>query len=213
MLYFYSGTDREKARDTLNKALAKAAKKQPIVRISDANTLADLSEALRGSGMFGQTRAVVLDGVFGNEEMREVVLEALPHMGRSEELFYILEGKLDAETRKKLEKHAETSERFDAKKEKEGGEIFSLAFALKRGDKKALWVGYQRALLRDEAPEAIHGVLFWGAKDMFMKTRGAEHERAGKLVAELAELPHEARRQGFELAYALERYILGINKA
>ena len=36
--------------------------------------------------------------------------------------------------------------------------------------------------------------------------------RGGKLVAELAALPHEARRKGFALEYALERYILGFNK-
>jgi hypothetical protein len=71
--------------------------------------------------------------------------------------------------------------------------------------------------LRDEAPEAIHGVLFWGAKDMFLKSlpagrqdASAEHERAGTLVAELSELPHEARRRGFDLEYALERYILSV---
>src|SRR3989344_4618826 len=157
MLYFYSGTDREKARDTLNKALAKAAKKQPIVRISDANTLADLSEALRGSGMFGQTRAVVLDGVFGNEEMREIVLEALPHMGRSDELFYILEGKLDAETRKRIEKHAETSERFDAKKEKEGGRFFPFFFCLKAGEKKGAGGGTPGAFLARGAPGGFSG--------------------------------------------------------
>src|SRR3989344_7683409 len=213
MLYVFTGTDRESARDALNKALTKAGKKHRIVRISDANAVADLSEALRGGGMFGEKRTVVLDGVFANEEMRSIVLEALPHMRESEEPFFVLEGRLDAETRKKLEKHAETAERFDAKKEKEGGEIFALAHALKRGDKKALWVGYQRALARDEAPEAIHGVLFWGAKDMFLKSRGAEHERAGQLVAELAELPHEARRSGFELKYALEHYLLGINNS
>lgn len=210
MLYVFFGTDREAARAALNNALGKKAN---IERITDANSPADLRVALRGAGMFGEKRIVVLDGVFANEEMRDVLLGELPAMRKSEESFYILEGKLDADTRKKIEKHAERSEKFDAVKEKEGGEIFSLAFALKRGDKKALWVGYQRALLREEKPEAIHGVLFWGAKDMHMKTRGAEQARASRLVAELAELPHEARRSGFELEYALERYILGVNKS
>jgi hypothetical protein len=74
-------------------------------------------------------------------------------------------------------------------------------------------VGYQRALLRDEAPEAIHGVLFWGAKQALLAARGAKDmERPKRLVAELAELPHEARRKGFGLEYTLERYILGLNK-
>lgn len=213
MLFLFFGTDRETAREELNKALAKGAKKIRTVRISDANSVPDLEEALRGAGMFGEKRTVVLDSVFANEEMREVVLRALPHMKSSEEIFYVLDGKLDADTRKRIEKYAEKSEKFETKKEKEGGEIFSLAYALKRGDKKALWVGYQRALLNDAAPEAIHGILFWGAKDMYMKTKGVEQTRAAKLVAELAELPHEARRSGFEFGYALEKYILTVNKS
>lgn len=212
MLFLFTGTDREKARAELNKAVAREGKKSRVVRITDANSVADLQEVLRGAGMFGEKRVVVLDGVFANEEMRSVVLEALPQVKTSDETLFILEGKLDAETRKKLEKYAKTSERFDAKKEKEGGEIFALAYALKRGDKKALWVNYQRALLRDEAPEAIHGVLFWGAKQMLLAARkgSSEHRRGTELVATLAELPHEARRSGFELEYALEHYILGV---
>jgi len=210
MLYLFTGTDRKKAREEMNKSLARTAKGAEVVRITDASSLADLAAALSGGGMFGGERAVVLDGVCANEEMKNVLLKTLSQMKGSKELFYILEEKPDAATRKTLEKYAKDSERFDAKKESDRGGIFSIAHALKRGDKKALWVDYQRALSCDEAPEAIHGVLFWGAKDMCLKTKGAEHERAKQLVAELAELPHKARRQGFELEYALEHYILGL---
>lgn len=215
MLYVYSGTDREKARTELNKAVAKLAKKSSVTRITDANAVGDLRAALGGSGMFGEKKIVVLDGILANEEARDFFLDALPTVGKSEEIFFVLEEKLDAQTRKTIEKHAETSERFDAKKERKGGEIFALAHALRRGDKKALWVGYQRALEQGEAPEAIHGVLFWGAKDMLLRSRAGspEHRRGVELVAQLAELPHEARRQGFDLEYALEHYILGINKS
>lgn len=209
-VHLYTGTDREKVRAALRKAIDS----RPVVRISDASSVADVQEALRGPGMFGEKRVVVLDGVFGNEEMRPVVLDALSAISESNENFFVVEGKPDAATRKMLERHAEKVERFDLAKERDDrGGIFALAYALRRGDKKALWVAYQRALARREAPEAIHGVLFWGAKEIFMKSRGVEHERAKKLIAELAELPHEARRKGFELEYALERYILGINKS
>lgn len=194
----------------MNKALRRAQGKRDVVRITDANSLEDLRAALAGGGMFGQRCAIVLDGTFENEEMRSVVLDNIIHLKESDEPFFILEEKLDADTRKKLEKYAETSKRFDTRKEKERSGIFALAYALKGGDKKRLWVEYQRALSRDEAPEAIHGVLFWGAKDMFLKSRGAAQARAARLVAELAELPHEARRSGFELEYALEHYILGL---
>lgn len=213
----YIGTDREKIKASLRKAIDS----KPTVSISDAHSVADLQEALRGPGMFGEKRTVILDDLLSNDEMRTIVLKALPALAESKETFFILEEKLDAATRKKLEKYAEKIERFDLVKKNanDHGGIFALAYALQRADKKALWVAYQRALAppgrgeRATSPEAIHGVLFWGAKDMFMKSKGKERERAQKLIAELAELPHEARRKGFDLEYALEHFILAMNKS
>ena len=141
--------------------------------------------------------------------MRTVLLDSLAHMRDSEEVFFILEEKPDAATRKQIEKYAETSERYDKPSEKKGGDIFAIANALRRADKKALWVNYQRQLADNAAPEAIHGVLFWAAKDMFMKSGSTEQKnRAKNLITQLAELPHEARRRGEELEYALERFVL-----
>jgi hypothetical protein len=197
----------------MEKTLAREAKKMAVLRISDANSAADLAAALQGAGMFGEKRAVVLDSVLANEEMRAILFAELQRIAASHEPFFILEGKLDAATRKSVEKHAESSEKFDSAAKVKRGDIFILAYALNRGDKKTLWIEYQRALARDEAPEAIHGVLFWGAKERFLKTSGKERERAARLVADLAELPHEARRQGYELEYALERYLLSVNKS
>lgn len=212
MLHVFSGSDREKARAELNKTV-RSIKGAEVVRISDANSLNDLLAALQGGGMFARKRVVVLDGVFTHEDMRGIVLESLARLKESDEPIFILEEKLDAETRKKAEKYAETVKKFEATKEKRQSGIFGLAYALKSGDKKKLWVEYQRALSRDEAPEAIHGVLFWGAKDMFLKSSGAARMRASQRIAELAELPHEARRRGYDLEYALELYLLTINKS
>lgn len=48
---------------------------------------------------------------------------------------------------------------------------------------------------------------------MFLKSSGAARMRASQRIAELAELPHEARRRGYDLEYALELYLLTINKS
>src|SRR3989344_7390260 len=215
MLYFFSGTDRDKARAAL-RSVRQAQGKKSSIRISDANSIADLQFALQGSGMFGEKRVVVLEGILANEEMREVFMDQIAQLAKAPELYYVFEEKPDAHTRKTIEKHAIKSERFDLPKgKKDNGEIFALAAALRRGDKKALWVGYQRALAVASAPEAIHGILFWGAKQMVLSARegSAEHRRGLDQVARLAELPHEARRRGFDLEYALEKYILGVNKS
>ena len=216
MLHFYSGTDRQKARAAMQEGMKKeSAKGTHIVRVTDANKTDDLREALRSGGMFVQARVVVLEGVLANDEMRELVLAELSALKTSTDHFFILEEKPGAATRKQVEKYSETFEKFDAGKKADGGTtIFALANALRAGDKKALWVGYQRELLSDAAPEAIHGVLFWAAKDIMLKSRSEnEKNRAKSLVARLAELPHEARRQGEDLEYALERFVLAVARA
>ena len=121
MLYFFSGTDRKKAYAATDAAIRKSSKNGPhIVRITDANAPADLAAVLGGGGMFGEKHVIMLDGVCANGEMREVFFAAMPEMAKSKELFFVLEGKLDAPTRKGIEKYAEKAERFDVKKEKEG---------------------------------------------------------------------------------------------
>lgn len=211
VIYLYLGSDRETARREMRKEISRVAKEAEIVRITDAHSRDDLLAALGGRGMFDSRKIVVLDGVFANEEMGRVALDSLPRLKGAEDHIFILEEKLAADARRQIEKYADGSKAFGAPKEKERKDIFALAYALKGGDKKKLWVEYQRALARDEAPEAIHGVLFWGAKDMFLKERGARRVRAARLLASLAELPHLARRRGVELEYALERYILDVN--
>jgi hypothetical protein len=211
MLYFYSGSDRTKARTAMNANVVSFEKRGMLpLRISDANSVDDLRAALRSGGMFATERIVILEGILGNDEMREILTAELPTLKSSTDHFFMLDEKPDAATRKLVEKYAEKFERFDAAKKAEGGTtIFALANALRAGNKKALWVGYQRELLNDAAPEAIHGVLFWAAKDMLLKSRAdAEKIRAKKLIANLTELPHEARRRGEDLEYALERFVL-----
>lgn len=197
-----------KAREALNGVVAKSGKKPPRIVVTDAHTVSDLHAALSEGGMFDVTRTVVLDGVLQRDEMRPVLLDSLKHLRDSEDLFLILEEKPDAATKKQIEKFAETSSKFDVAKKAEGASVFAIGNAMRRGDKKAAWVALQRELVSGKAPEAIHGILFWAAKEMVLAARGAELARARKLVAELAELPHRSRRAGFELDCALEQFIL-----
>jgi hypothetical protein len=208
MLYFFTGTDTEKIRAKLGALLDKAAKKTEVIRITDAHTLGDLSMSMQGSGMFGGERTVLFDNVLLNDDMREYVLSHLKRLRDSADTFYIYEAVLDAATRKSIEKYAETSEKFElVKTSKKDNSIFELANALQRGKKKDLWVGYQREIANGKAAEAIHGALFWGAKQMLLRENSP---KARLYVAALAELPHEARRKGVELEYALEHFVLSV---
>ena len=213
MIFFFSGTDREKVRVALAAAVEKKAKGSDVLRITDAHSIADLTMALQGPGMFGGERVLVLDGVLssGNEESRTAVVAALSSLKKGKELIFIAETSLDAAARKQVEKYAETSERFEVAKKQEEKTIFALANALEKGDKKSLWIGYQRELIKGTAPEAIHGLLFWGAKRSLQFARNdTAREKARRVVIELVELPHVARRRGEAMEYALERFVLSI---
>ena len=211
MLYLYTGTDREKARSVMQKEIAKVEKGREVIRVTDAHTVEDLRAALQGRGMFGGPRVVVLEGALSHDEMHVIVFEALESLQNDSDIFFIYEEKVDAATRKKIEKYAEKSERFDAGKSARDNEAFELAYALQQGDKKKLWVGYMRELGKGSAPEMIHGILFWAAKQNFMRvSREEDKKRAAKVMMQLVELPHEARRKGFDMEYALEKFVLSV---
>lgn len=208
MLHVYIGTDTVKARSALQAALLKH-KGAMIIRITDAHTIADLEQSLKGEGLFGGKRVVVLENVFSNDAMAASLYPQLKDLGEREDDTYIYQNETTAELRKTLEKYAEHTARFDAPKKEKKGNFFAIANALQSGKKKDLWVILQREYAAGISPEQVHGSLFWAAKQMVLKPRSeAARTRGAQLVAELAELPHEARRNGFDLEYALEQFVL-----
>src|SRR3989344_2336587 len=166
--------------------------------------------ALDGGGMFGEKRSVVLDRLSDNDELWNLVIDRLASIAEQSDAFFLYEEKANAATKKLLQKYAENVEIFDAPKSaKARPTVFALVNYMNAGDKKNLWVGYQQELSIGNAPEAIHGTLFWGVKQALLNARDAQNvQRSKRLLAELAELPHESRRHGEELEYALERFIL-----
>lgn len=208
MIRLYLGTDRESVRAHMNDAINQCALHAHIVRITDAHTIEDLRSSLAGGGMFAEARVLVYEGVCTNSDLYDVFIEALEYLRDSEEHVFVYEEKPLAELKKKLEKHAKSIEKFDAPKKERDTSVFVIADALKRGDKKGMWVSYMREINKGAAPEAVHGILFWAAKDMLLKSSGTTVPKARALVASLSELPHAARRRGEELEYALERFLL-----
>lgn len=206
MLLVYTGNDRKKVRNEMNRTIEKMKGHERVV-ISDASGPADLSAALQGAGMFGGKRSIILDGILGSE-LRMQVLENLERMSDSSDAFFLFEEKIDAASKRTIAKFAEKIEAFDLPKKAADNAIFSMRFALEKGDKKSLWTSLMKEYAAGKAPEAVHGFLFWAAKQMVLSARPAGKERSRKLLARLAELPHESRRQGVELDYALERFVL-----
>lgn len=208
MLHVFLGTDTPKALKAINSSVLKLG--MPAVRVSDASSIEDVRAAIAGGGMFAQKRAVVLDRLSDNDELWQLVVDELEHIALQSDHYFLYEEKADATAKRVLQKYADDIAVFDAPKAaKSRPTVFALVNHMQSGDKKKLWVGYQQELALGNAPEAIHGTLFWGVKQALLRARITEDvERSKRLLVELAELPHASRRSGEELEYALERFIL-----
>lgn len=213
MLHVITGADRKKARAALWKAVRAAAQTHAarIAHVREGESAArDIRESLQGEGLFGERRVLVCDEVCGQEDARLALVSLLAHCKAMKTPCFVYEEKPDAEAKRVLKKYADSYDEYAlAKKEQDDG-AFSVAHALGRRDKKALWVSYISALSHGASPEAIHGILFWKVKALLSggKTAFSETELRA-LVKALATLPHEARRRGLDMEYALERFLLG----
>ncbi|PCI29011.1 hypothetical protein COB55_02985 [Candidatus Wolfebacteria bacterium] len=237
MLYFIHGTDVEKTRAKAHGIIDVLKKKKPdalFFRIDegemDEGTINDL---IGGQGLFEKKYIVFLNTVCENAETKEILLKKLKEIQGSDNVFILLEGKLDAKTKSKIEKVAEKVQTYDAdKKPIEKFNIFSLTDALGKRNRRELWVLYHKARLRGSAPEEIHGILFWQIKTMLLAAQSANANEAGlkpfvygkatgflsyysldelkKLSQDLVVLYHNARRGIGMLDTSLERFVLTI---
>ncbi len=201
---------------------------------SDCFDCVRLEELIVGAGLFEQKYIVVLDRVFENEEAKEFVFKNIKETGVSENIFIILEGKLDKKTLTKFEKNSEKIQEFEKAevKKQEKFNIFTLSDAFGGRKKKELWVLFQKAISVGMSPEEIHGTLFWMVKSMILSKNAKTFEEAGlssfvfrksvsfagnfedkelkNISSNLVSIYHNARRGGMELGTALEVFILSV---
>ena len=216
MIYLFHGSDTGKVRAKAFAWVEAARKKQPdapYVRIApEAVTEGSLMEAASAAGLFFSKQLVLIDDPFSLKESGEVVLEALKVLAESPNPIAILAPKLKAAETKKLEAAAEKEFKFDTLKKKESrGFNFELVSALGAKNGPALWEEIAKATREGDAPEMIHGLLHWKARDMMNKgSRAWSGEEARKLSLDLIELLSDARSESLDLSIALERWALSL---
>ncbi len=238
MIYLLYGEDTTKSREKMNTLVGSLRAKKPdasFFKIDDEHwSSAQLEELIVGAGLFEQKYIVVLDRVFENKEAKEFVFKNMKEIGVSENIFIILECKLDKRTLTKFEKNGEKVVEFPKKviKKEDKFNIFTLSDALGGRNKKELWVLFQKAVNAGMSPEEIHGTLFWVVKSMILskntKTAGEaglnpfvfrksvsfarnfESKELRNISSCLVSIYHEAHGGGMELSIALEVFILSI---
>ncbi len=218
MIYFYYGTDIEKALVKCHELISSLQKKKPdaeFFKISSENFNSSvLEEYISGQGLFSSKYIVFLDRLCEKKEVKEQFLDKIKEIAESQNIFIIFEGKIDKATAIKIEKGSEKFVKFDLfeKLEKKEYGAFALADAFGRRDKKETWVLYRKAIDKGEAPEALHGMLFWKAKTMLLAGEQSNWkvEELQDLIEDLITVYHEARRGKHELETGLEAMLVGM---
>lgn len=237
MLYVLHGTDTTKSREKVNALIRTLLSKKPdalLVRITgETFTEETLEEYISSLGLFEQKSIVVLDTVFESKENQSAVLAKLKEIESSDNIFILLEGKIDAKTLTRISKHATKSQEHMVPKkvaQKPDFNIFELSDALGERNRKKLWVIHQEGKLRNISDEEMHGILFWGVKNMILARNENDAKSAGlspfvygkakryasnftkkeldQVSSKLVSLYHESRRGIISFDTALEQAIL-----
>jgi len=238
MLYVIYGTDTVKAREKAGALRGVLQKKKPDASLFSMSaedvSFERLDELTSGQGLFENKYIIFSDCIFDNKEMHDVIFEKLVSIKESPNIFIMLEGKLTKEIQKKLEKHAEKMEVHDLleKPKKESNEMFALADALGRRDKRDFWVLYRKAIDHDAVPEEIHGIFWWQLKSIALAQTGLSpaetglnpfvHSKAKGFaknftrdeiefsLSKLVRMYHEAHRGKIDFEIALEKFALDL---
>jgi len=218
MIYFYYGTDIDKARRKAHELIDSLQKKKPDASFFkiDSENYSDerVREYVESQGLFSNKYIVFLDRLCEKKDIKESFIDILKDISESENIFIILEGKLDKATATKIEKKSEKFLNFTLEDvpEKPVYNAFVLADAFARKDRKNAWMLYRKAIDEGEASEALHGMIFWKVKTLILSGYGGDwkKEELIKVMNELVVLYHDARRGKHELETGMEAWLLGI---
>ncbi len=187
MLYVIHGPDKKTATDKALSLVHSLQTKRPdavLIKITADNWSKSLiQENTGGQGLFSSKYIVFLNRVCENVVAKEEISDYIPEMKESENVFLILEGVLNAELKKSLEKNAEKivlcEEKTSVKKGFGDFNVFALGDAL--GEKKFMnaWVLYRKAVEKGLEIESILGTIFWQMKSILLASRSNSASEAG----------------------------------
>jgi hypothetical protein len=226
VIYLFYGSDVEKVRSQAFAWVAAARKKEPnlsYVRLSrEEITPAIIEEITESGGLFVSKLLVLLDEPFpptrkaededeSEGESASIIEDSIDALASSGNAILIVAPKLHAAKAKKLEAKAAKVYRFDKPKEFERGFNSALVNALEARSRDKLWAEIVRAQKLGDAPEALHGLLHWKARDLLEKGgRSWKKSEARALSLQLITLLQESRRTGADLSRSLEKFALTV---
>lgn len=183
MLYLFIGTDREKIRKEailLREGLLKRKPDATVVKFSaDRFNLSEFESNIGGQGLFNSASIVYADGILGNAVAKDFFVKNIEVISGSQNVFIVLEDKIDAATKKKIEPKAAkvvVHDKLEAGRPfgLGGNSIisthefnpFALGDALIARDKQKLFSLLHDAFRHDLPSEEISGMLFASVRGM-----------------------------------------------
>lgn len=186
MLYVFHGTDisssLKKARTLIDSLRTKRPDASYVSVDNDSWTSSFIEEHLGGQGLFSNKYIIFLDRVTENPDAKDLLAGFTEAMQESSNIFILLEGKLNAELSKAVEKSAEKVVVTDSvvkKATKEEFNIFALADAVGSRDSIRAWSVYRKAVESGNEPESIIGTIFWQLKSMMLAAEASNASEAG----------------------------------
>lgn len=219
MIYFLHGTDVDKAREKAKALIDSLLKKKPdasFFKMDRENwDESRLKEFIESQGLFESKYIVFLDRIAEDKKIKDDYLSKMKEIGESNNIFIILEGKLDKVSLGKIEKKSEKTQEFNLPEELKNSKheeysAFALADAVGKRDRKNAWILYRKAIDKGEAPEALQGMMFWKVKTMIMSGYPSTYskEELYGLANRLIVVYHDSRRGIHELETGVEALIL-----
>ena len=219
MLYLFYGSDSEKARRKAFEWVAAARKKEPnlaYMRLAREDlSEGALLEAATANSLFAKRTLTLIDDPYqeSEEETEAVLDDYIDILANSENVIVILAPKLLATKAKKLGAKAKLEYRFDKAATREDARGFNanLVNALESRSCERLWLEITRAQRAGDAPEMLHGLLHWKARDLMEKgSRVWTAQESRQLSLSLISLLQDSRRGGLSLSESLERFALSV---
>lgn len=227
MIYLFYGSDSERTRRKAFDWVAAARNKEPnltYVRLArEELSTATLEEVATSGTLFAKRLLALLDDPFAktratdseeDESETDSPLDSyLARLAEAENVIVILAPGLASAKAKKIAALASKAYEFALRQAPSAARGFNSALvnALAARSSEKLWVEITRSLEAGDAPEQIHGLLHWKARDLMEKgSRNWKREEARALSLDLIALLSESRRTGEGVARSLERFALSI---
>jgi hypothetical protein len=214
MIYLFAGDDTKKKLTNYEDFMKSLPTSTELFSIGRNNFNKTQIESLySGSGLFFNKSAAIFEGILEREAERDFIMDKLPIMGESANMFVFIESKLSKPVLDAFKKSRAQINIFELPKEKkEKYDSFKLANAFAAKDKLNLWIYFREASTIGVAMEELTGVIFWKIKDMILRKNFSKftEEELKKSAAKLSYLLPEALKEGRDAEAAMEQFLLEV---